>query len=130
MGLVSAVLSAPVDDTTTPVPIVKFEQDGPNPDGSYSFNYEGGNGVKADEAGALVPSANSESGQAMSVQGSFSYTGEDGVVYKIVYVADENGFQPRGDHIPTSPPIPEEILKALEHNAAHPEENDIDAPKQ
>ncbi|KAH0561695.1 endocuticle structural glycoprotein ABD-4-like [Cotesia glomerata] len=130
LGLVSVVLSAPVDDTTTPVPIVKFEQDGPNPDGSYSFSYEGGNGVKAEEAGSLVQSANSESGQAMSVKGSFSYTGEDGVVYNIVYVADENGFQPRGDHIPTSPPIPEEILKGLEYNAAHPEENNIDAPEK
>lgn len=33
------------------------------------------------------------------------------------YTADQNGFVPVGDHLPTPPPVPEEILKALEQNA-------------
>lgn len=57
------------------------------------------------------------------MQGSFSYTGDDGAQYSITYTADENGFNAQGAHLPTAPPIPEEIQKALAYNAAHPEED-------
>lgn len=56
--------------------------------------------------------------EAQSVSGSFSYTGDDGQKITLTYTADENGFQPQGDHLPTPPPIPPEILKSLEQNAA------------
>lgn len=48
------------------------------------------------------------------MQGSFSFVGDDGITYSITYTADENGFQAQGAHIPTPPPIPEPILKALQ----------------
>lgn len=38
------------------------------------------------------------------------------------YLSDENGFQVTGNAVPTPPPIPEAILRSLEWNAAHPEE--------
>lgn len=36
------------------------------------------------------------------MQGSYSYTGPDGVVYTVKYIADENGFRAEGAHIPSA----------------------------
>lgn len=43
--------------------------------------------------------------EAQVMQGSYSYTGPDGVIYTIRYIADENGYRAEGAHIPT-PPTP------------------------
>lgn len=39
------------------------------------------------------------------MQGSYSYTGPDGIVYTITYIADENGYRAEGVHIPKPPPV-------------------------
>ncbi|XP_037920219.1 endocuticle structural glycoprotein SgAbd-2-like [Hermetia illucens] len=84
------------------------------PDGSYRYAYETSNGIAAQEEGVGSHHAN----------GGFSYTSPEGIPIKIEYTADENGFHPDGAHLPIPPPIPEEILKSLQWNAAHPEEDD------
>ncbi|GBP51159.1 Cuticle protein 2 [Eumeta japonica] len=73
---------------------------------AYSFDTE--NGIHADESGTAV--------DGVKAQGAFSYTGDDGKLYSIVYSADENGYQPVGDHLPTPPPIPEEILRVIQQS--------------
>lgn len=87
-----------------------------NGDGSYHFSYETENGIKAQEQGE-VKNKGSEN-EIQSVSGSYSYTAPDGQVITVTYIADENGFQPTGDHLPTPPPIPEAIAKALAATAA------------
>ncbi len=85
-------------------------------------SYETGNGIAANEQGTVKNAGNPET-EAISVQGQFSYTADDGTPIQLQYLADENGFQPQGAHLPTPPPIPEAIQRALEWNAAHPEQD-------
>ncbi|KOX67393.1 Larval cuticle protein LCP-17 [Melipona quadrifasciata] len=108
--------------STPPIPILRQSADGPNPDGSYSYSYETANGIQAQEVGYInYAGTKTESREA---QGSYTYTAPNGEIVQVTYVANENGFQPQGSHIPTIPP---EILKGLQYIAAHPEENNIDA---
>lgn len=53
-------------------------------------------------------------------QGQFHYTSPEGQVIQLSYIADENGFQPQGDHLPTPPPIPPAIQRALDYLATLP----------
>lgn len=64
-----------------------------NPDGSYQYEYETGNGIAAAQNGYLK-NAGVKDAEAQVAQGYFSYTGEDGVPVSLSYTADENGFQP------------------------------------
>ena len=38
--------------------------------------------------------------------GSWEFKGTDGKLYKTEFIADENGYQPYGSHLPTPPPLP------------------------
>lgn len=70
---------------------------------SYSYSYDTSNGIHAYESAST--------GDGVRAQGFYSYTGDDGKVYTVTYTADENGFQPRGDHLPSPPPVPETFIK-------------------
>lgn len=52
--------------------------------------------------------------------GAYSYTSPEGEAIKITYLADENGYQPSSDNLPTPPPIPKLIQKALEYIRDNP----------
>ncbi|XP_017017846.1 pupal cuticle protein 20 [Drosophila kikkawai] len=98
------------------IPIIKLESK-VNTDGSYKYEYETGNGIKAEEMGYLK-NAGDKGSEAQTAEGSFSYTSPEGDEIMLTYIADENGFQPQGDHLPTPPPIPIEIQEALDKLAA------------
>lgn len=84
----------------------------------FSISFETADGTKAEQAGSLKVLDKDHAGQAVS--GRVSYQGDDGKTYTLTYTADENGFQPQGDHIPVAPPVPEPILRALQYIAQHP----------
>lgn len=85
-------------------------------------SYETENGIAAQEEGSIKNRGQQD--EAAFVQGVFSYTSPEGYPIKVTYIADENGFRAEGVHLPTAPPIPEAILRSLEYNRAHPEEDD------
>lgn len=69
----------------------------------FSFSYnslETSDGVQQQQHGELKTLAGSEQ-DSIVVRGSYSYVGPDGQTYTVTYIADENGFQPSGAHIPT-----------------------------
>ncbi|XP_063820958.1 larval cuticle protein LCP-22-like [Ostrinia nubilalis] len=88
-----------------------------NPDGSYSYFYETDNGIAAQEQGTPRNFGGNPPVVPDVAQGSFSWTSPEGEVVSISYVADENGYQPQGAHIPTPPPVPAQIARALEYIA-------------
>ncbi|XP_017002697.2 cuticle protein CP14.6 [Drosophila takahashii] len=121
--LLSYVLARPQDQragaatptsTTTAATIVKQDNVN-NADGSFNSSYETSNGIRVENIGYLkkiiVPKTETSDGQVIDeheelvlVQtGFYSYSDPDGNLITLRYVADENGFQPEGDHLPVAP---------------------------
>ncbi|XP_042888224.1 cuticle protein AMP1A-like [Penaeus japonicus] len=80
-------------------------------DGRYNFDMETANGIVVSEHGTVGLEG------AINSAGSFSYTAPDGTPVHLQFVADENGFQPQGDHLPVAPefphPIPQFVLDQI-----------------
>ncbi|XP_076226120.1 cuticular protein 49Ah isoform X2 [Nomia melanderi] len=110
--------SPPADErkpqSTTPVPILHWNKQQEH-DGTYKTSYETGNSIIAEESGYIKKvGEGEEQGEALVQQGSYSYTSPEGKLITIHYTADETGFHATGDHIPTPPPVSEEIQKGLD----------------
>ncbi|CAH0558103.1 unnamed protein product [Brassicogethes aeneus] len=121
LSILGTTLSAQLTGNEV-VPILSQDQE-VNFDGSYRTSYETGNGISAQEQGQLKNAGNKDA-EVEEVQGSFQFTAPDGTPIQLQYIANENGFQPQGAHLPvapTPPPIPPAIQRALDWIAAHPE---------
>ncbi|XP_017786807.1 PREDICTED: flexible cuticle protein 12-like [Nicrophorus vespilloides] len=95
-ALVAVALAKPLDSDKD-AQILRSDFDNIGVDG-FQHAYETSNGISASEQGQVI-NAGTEN-EAIAVRGQFSYVGPDGVTYTVTYVADENGFQPQGAHIP------------------------------
>lgn len=72
----------------------------------FSYSHETSNGISAQEQGVLKTVPDFETGkpkEVVAVTGQFSYTGDDGQLYEVKYIADENGFQATAPHLPVAP---------------------------
>ncbi|XP_017775409.1 PREDICTED: flexible cuticle protein 12-like [Nicrophorus vespilloides] len=96
-ALVAVALAAPQHKDEKDAYVVRQELENIGVEG-FKQSYETSNGISASEEGYVI-NAGTEN-EAIAVRGQFSYIGADGQTYTVTYVADENGFQPQGEHIP------------------------------
>ncbi|XP_042891711.1 cuticle protein AMP1A-like [Penaeus japonicus] len=96
-------------------------------DGTFNFDFEAANGIRFSQSGS--PDGDED---AVIKAGEYSYTAPDGTPVHVRFVADENGFQPQGDHLPVAPafphPIPQfvldQIAKAAEEDRNRSDDSD------
>ncbi|KAF7987332.1 hypothetical protein HCN44_003094 [Aphidius gifuensis] len=80
--------------------------------GVYSLSYETEGGILQKEIGSRKYAGTPDETQL--IQGSVQYNAPDGTPISLSWTADEFGSQVSGSHLPTPPPIPREIQRALE----------------
>merc|ERR1712133_47172 len=108
-----AVAAAAPLEESAPIILIKSQtQNHDTEKQEYSFSYEAENGISVSESGKQKQFGDKPEEAGISSQGKFS-SPEEGVTYTITWVADENGFQATGDHLPTPPPMPEHVVKIL-----------------
>ncbi|XP_030386433.1 cuticle protein CP14.6-like [Scaptodrosophila lebanonensis] len=95
-ALLAACVSAAPPAAQQEAQVLRYDSD-VQPEG-YNFAVETSDGKSHQEQGELK-NVGTEN-EAIVVRGSFSYVGDDGQTYTITYLADENGFQPEGAHLP------------------------------
>ncbi|XP_037082645.1 larval cuticle protein 65Ag1-like [Pollicipes pollicipes] len=98
LAAVLAVVAARPQDAPE-VAIVRMDST-QGEDGSFQYAYETSDGTNAEVTGESKQ-IGEEVGTVM--RGSYSFVGDDGVTYTVNWVADENGFQAQGDHLPVAP---------------------------
>ncbi|XP_017775412.1 PREDICTED: flexible cuticle protein 12-like, partial [Nicrophorus vespilloides] len=96
-ALVAVALAAPQYKEEKDAYVVRQEVDNIGVDG-YKQTYETSNGISASEQGQVINAG--QENESIAVKGEYKYVGDDGQTYTVTYVADENGFQPQGAHIP------------------------------
>ncbi|XP_065368925.1 endocuticle structural protein SgAbd-6-like [Calliphora vicina] len=93
---------------STYVPILRQGEEKTD-DGSFTYYYESADGAKRQEVGIVKNAGTDE--ETLVVKGSWSYFDQNGNEVIVEYIADENGFQPQGTHIP-------QVISQAAHDAA------------
>merc|ERR1711964_444141 len=77
-------------------------------DGTFSLALEADNGINKQIEGFV-----GAEGQ-INMRGSYMMPLADGTFAVVTLIADENGFQPQSDLLPTPPPLPAHVIELLE----------------
>ncbi|EDW33394.1 GL15521 [Drosophila persimilis] len=94
VALFAVVLAAPADDVTV---LRQISEVGPE---SFSNVYETSDGTSVQSEGQLKNIGAENEG--IVSRGSYKFVADDGQTYTVNWVADENGFQPSGAHLPVA----------------------------
>ncbi|XP_064084531.1 cuticle protein AM1159-like [Macrobrachium nipponense] len=78
-----------------------------NGDGTFTYAFASDNGIEAQVAGAP-----GQEGQS-NMQGFYLLPRGDGSFARVEFVANEVGFQPQSDLLPTPHPLPEHVYELL-----------------
>ncbi len=76
------------------------------------FRFQTSDGVTREESGTQKQNGGAE--PANEITGQVSWTSPEGELITLNYVANENGFQPQGSHVPVAPPVHPAIQRGLD----------------
>lgn len=120
--VVTASLPEQIEPTTENVhkpnsdAVIKSSAQNMGVDGTYNYQFETSNGISSSVAGAA----------GVYAQGADTWIARSGEPISLTWYADQDGYHAEGFHLPTPPPIPLAIQRALEHLATkQPSTNDV-----
>ncbi|XP_044751783.1 larval cuticle protein 1-like isoform X2 [Coccinella septempunctata] len=99
--LVTSVMSVPVvNDADATITSYDYQLN----ENGYSFSYSTSNGITRQENAVIIgdPNRMNDDNQIIRVNGFYSYTDKDNNVYRVDYVADENGYRVLGKSPPSA----------------------------
>ncbi|XP_068215676.1 cuticle protein AMP2-like [Palaemon carinicauda] len=107
--LASMALAAPQTGTLTPDHYAKTIRDERVDQGDGNFNYvfAADNGIETEVVGAPGPEG------AVTMRGYYVLPLESGGLARVEFVANEAGFQPQSDLLPTPHPLPEHVHELI-----------------
>ncbi|XP_055846576.1 flexible cuticle protein 12-like [Episyrphus balteatus] len=101
-ALFAVAMCASVPQDSAHAEVLRYDNDNIGVEG-YKYALETSDGKSVSEEGVLNNLG--KEGESIAVRGSYSYVAPDGVTYTVTYIADQNGFQPQGAHLPVGPEI-------------------------
>jgi len=108
-----AVAAAAPQDQRPVAIILKQTQNHDTEQQKFSYSFESDDGIAVSANGIQKQIGEKAEEAGIVSNGAYSYS-LDGVTYSVNWVADENGFVAKGDHLPTPPPMPAHVVKILE----------------
>lgn len=90
--IVPSVCCIPIPDTTNETRLLSYHSTATDNERTFSYNLDDGQ-QRSETISIANVGPNDE--KEISVQGSFSFTGSDGKLYLVEYIADKNGYQPK-----------------------------------
>ncbi|XP_046447551.1 endocuticle structural glycoprotein SgAbd-4-like [Daphnia pulex] len=114
--LISIVAAGSIPAYGDKHPAIVSQSDVRNIDGSSQWSFAGSDGTTREESQIqkqLTSGYDKETASGNTNKGSTYYISPEGQKITLTWISDENGFQPKGDHLPTPPPVPEEIARML-----------------